>query len=248
MVLSSGLGTNESEAADIVVRGSLNASRRLTGMAEMYSILHLEPGDELDFEKKSDNEIKILRIKKAPVESNAIAAIVDLAGDNSTGSTGALEYLNKSRDDGDRNGVFPRKKLKYIHIDLFRPENLNFWTLQTEPDVYMVFGVLQEYTAYRYCCGTSANLLKNLGYFFGCNDDGSRLAKPDAILIDVGTKEYLIAEFKMNSSDFVSNHHKDDIDVLIVWDDDSKDKINLPNKVVCLKDVAREMASESITT
>lgn len=96
----------------------------------------------------------------------------------------------------------------------------------------MVFGALSEYTKYRYCCGASSSLLDQLGY--------SAPNKPDAILIDRTSQEYLIGEVKMKSSDFSTNHDKEDVDVLICWEDNAKvGREKLPDQIVSLKDILK---------
>jgi hypothetical protein len=70
--------------------------------------------------------------------------------------------------------------------------------------------------------------------------------KPDAVLVDDETSEYLVAEFKMRSSAFALNHQPDDVDVLIVWEDDERDRSRLPRAVVSLRDIARTAAKELI--
>lgn len=99
----------------------------------------------------------------------------------------------------------------------------------------MVSGVLQDYTNYQYCCGISKSILTSLGH-------KQESAKPDAILIDRQTNEYVLAEWKMKSSDFTKNHHKDDVDILIVWIDDEKDRSKLPLETIALKAKALEYA------
>jgi hypothetical protein len=121
---------------------------------------------------------------------------------------------------------------------VFRPENLLNWQPESEPDVYIAFGILQEYTQYRYCCATSTALNTKLGFTVG--------TKPDAILISNDTDEYLVAEFKMQSSSFKVNHQRTDIDVLIVWQDDEENRGILPPTVVCLEEIARLAAIEII--
>ena len=113
------------------------------------------------------------------------------------------------------------------------PENLNDWEPQTEPDVYLVFGVLQKYTEFRYCCGASKALLDKLGAKY------EEAAKPDAILIEAITGRYLMAEWKKYSSDFQKNHDKNDVDVLVCWLDNENDKGKLPPRVLALQDIAR---------
>jgi hypothetical protein len=125
-------------------------------------------------------------------------------------------------------GVFDRQKLKHLHCDLYRPESFQDWQPRAEPDVYLVFGHIQRFTDYRYCCGASAEFLKQLGYT-------PQKDKPDAVLVDARSGAYVLAEFKMWSSDFRTNHDKEDIDVLICWEDDEQDRTVLPGDVLALK-------------
>jgi len=59
--------------------------------------------------------------------------------------------------------VFQAKSLKCIYIEPFHPGNLNTWEPKLETDVYLIFGVLQDFTGYQYCCGSSTDLLRELG-------------------------------------------------------------------------------------
>lgn len=105
----------------------------------------------------------------------------------------------------------------------------------------MIFGLLEEYTDYKYCCGINANLLKNLGYKYDSDN-----AKPDSILINRTTEEYIIAEVKLKSTQFKSNHKKVDFDVLIVWENDEKDQSILPEFILVLSDIAKTAAIDII--
>jgi hypothetical protein len=132
--------------------------------------------------------------------------------------------------------VFDRQKLQHVHVESFAPGNLSRWNPQTEPDVYMSLGVLAEYTDYRYCCGASKALLDKLGY--------TAATKPDAILIDRTTSAYLMAEFKMRSSEFKGNHSASDVDVLVCWIDDETDKVKLPPRVLSLKSLLERIVKD----
>jgi hypothetical protein len=137
-----------------------------------------------------------------------------------------------------------RQQLRPIFMEPFRPENLATWEPQTEPDVYLAFGVLQEYTEFEYCCGASQELLSAWGY------RPASKTRPDAILISRADKSYVVAEFKISTRDFArSKHLKEDVDVLVVWNDDmagKQDKVNLPSSIVVLQDVARQAAEEGL--
>jgi len=207
--------------SDITAEGKLSTAGWLSGMARIYRALGLDIGDSVSFSVPSPTQVVVQAVQKA----GAVKPERPRPVDEGRGPAG-----------GKVESVFTRQRLKPLHIEVFSPENLRRWAPENEPDVYMVFGLLQEYTAYRYCCATSKDLLTRLGF--------TAETKPDAILVDDDTGEYLIAEFKMTSSSFTQNHKKDDVDVLIVWHDDEVDRNKLPTSVVCLKDIARTAAQE----
>ena len=206
---------------EITAEGTLNSAGWLSGMSRVYTALGIEIGDTLSFSVPSPTQIVLQTVQKSGATKPEKPKLV--TGESVTG-------------DGETESVFRRQRLKPIHIEVFSPENLRRWEPENEPDVYMVFGLLQEYTAYRYCCATSKALLTRLGF--------AAETKPDAILVDDNTGEYLIAEFKMTSSSFTQNHKRDDVDVLVVWHDDEADRTKLPRAAVCLKDIARTAAQE----
>jgi hypothetical protein len=199
--------------------GTLSARNGvLTGMSGVYSRLGLSEGGTLKIQVVDDTTIRILS-----------------ATHKLTAHKPEVHVAHKS--------VFKRKELNYIHIPIFEPENLKDWEPQTEVDVFMAFGVLQSFTDYRYCCSTNQTLLKNLGYMPTDSGNKSRkLAKPDAILLNRHNNEYLVAEFRVKSSLFNHNHGREDIDVLVVWVDDSSERSLLPELIVSLKDISRAAA------
>ena len=136
--------------------------------------------------------------------------------------------------------LFARDNYRHIHLEPFRPENLHTWEPETEADVYLAFGVLQEFTDFQYCCGASKAVLDKLGANY---TDSS---KPDAILIDRTTDEYLMAEWKKHSSDFKANHKKDDVDVLVCWNDNETQRDALPPQVLALHSVAKIAAQTAL--
>lgn len=85
------------------------------------------------------------------------------------------------------------------------------------------------------------SILRKLGYKLNDGDD-----KPDAIIIDRRSSEYLIAEWKKRTSDFKKNHRKELIDIVIAWYDDETNRSTLPT-VICLQEIARTVALESIS-
>lgn len=198
--------------------GNLHPGGILSGMAKLYKRFGLTEESKLNYKVTEDGALVILNI-----ENPSSATAEDQPSATSSTDT-----------------VFKRQSLKNIHIEPFRAENLNAWKPETETDVYLAFGVLQEYTDYQYCCGTSSSLLAKLGYK---NESSS---KPDAILISRITDEYLMAEWKMKSSDFKVNHKPEDVDVVVCWIDDESDRTSLPPKTLALQNVAREAAKIAI--
>lgn len=207
---------------ELSAEGNLTPNGALSGMSPLYRGLSLREGDIVEAEPAGASAIVITNVVRARGREE-----IDPAQ-----PTGAVDV------EGPTRSVFQRQQLRALHIEVFSPENLNRWEPATETDVYMVFGVLQEYTRHRYCCATSQALLDRLGF--------TASTKPDAILVDNDTREYLVAEFKMRSSAFTVNHEPGDVDVLIVWDDDATDRSALPREVVSLREIARHAAQEII--
>lgn len=135
--------------------------------------------------------------------------------------------------------VFDKQQLSHLHFEVFSPSNLDRWEPENETDVFYAFGLLQDFTDYSYCCGMSQRIINQLGYQY---DKDGKSSKPDAIVVQDSSGRYLVAEWKMNSKSFSINHHKNEIDVLVVWDDDSDDKAGLPDHIVELKEIARTAA------
>ena len=197
---------------DFSIDGTMNAAGYLSGMAKLYKKLSLLDGAELDFEFNAPGSIVVHNeLPAAPV---------------------AAEPLPET--------VFQKQKMKHIYIEPFRPENLNTWEPATETDIYLAFGVLQDYTDYQYCCGASKAVLDKLGATY----EGT--AKPDAILIDRLSDEYIMAEWKKYSSEFKDNHNPEDVDLLVCWTDNEKDRDKLPTKVLALHTIARTAAETTL--
>jgi len=196
-------------------RGTLNQSNALSGLSTLYRHYNLQVDDEITVDYDGTH---ILITPPGSRKRETVAAATPLVAPTVAGTPPTAPPA--------AGNVFTRKSLKHIHLEAFAERNFREWTPKTEADVYLVFGAISEYTDYKYCCGASQELLTKLGY--------SATTKPDAILIDRATSEYLIAEFKMWSSEFATNHLRDDIDVLICWSDDATDRSVLPDEVVCL--------------
>lgn len=209
--------------------GTLQDNNWIGGLAKMYRAYALEPNDVvgLDFE---DGTIIVIPPKDR-LKADTVNPVT--VGTNKDAGTCAGETSVTVTPPPAPETVFARQKLRHLHIPEFAPANLSGWNPETETDVFLVFGMLSENTDYRYCCGASKSLLADLGY--------KAETKPDSILIDRTTREYLMSEFKVYSSDFTSNHQRDDVDVLVCWIDDASDKSKLPQRVLALKDL-REKA------
>ncbi len=193
---------------------NVNRNATISGLVKLFRLFQDIPS-AIQFNVTSKNHITI----KAP-------QIVD-------------SFRNKSQQEilPGAETVLDNKQANHIYIEPYRPLNLKTWTPETETDLYMIFGDLQDLTQFEYCCGASIDVVRRL-------IPSWITTKPDAILIDRISGNYLIAEFKLQSSMFIANHNRDDIDVLICWDDDAQDKFSLPRNVVCLKDVAANAAIE----
>jgi hypothetical protein len=205
------LGANE-----LTARGTLNQSNALSGLSTLYRNYDLQVGDEIQVSYEN-GQICIT----PPIGRLKATKTVSVQQPPPLGSNNPPAAIPSTP-----SNVFAKKNLKHIHIEAFAEMNFREWSPKTEADVYLVFGSVSEFTDYKYCCGASAELLDNLGY--------KADTKPDAIIIDRATSEYLIAEFKMFSSQFKGNHKKEDIDVLICWIDDEVDRTVLPPDVVGL--------------
>lgn len=196
--------------SDLDIEGTLDKTSFIGGLAPLYKSFDLKDGDPVRI--YWDGSLLRLTPEKAPLVSPP--PTVPAATGN----------------------VFDRQCLKHLHVEPFAPGNLARWNPQTEPDIYMAFGVLSEYTDFRYCCGASKALLDKLGY--------KADTKPDAVLIDRTSYAYLMAEFKMRSSEFCLNHKCEDVDVLVCWIDDESDRSKLPSLVLSLKSLLERIVQE----
>jgi len=199
-----------------LLEGTLNRQGGLSGMAALFYKLQLKENDEIQFTTQNAQGTQSITI----VSPQPLAVPAQPPKPQGT--------------------IFSKQNLRHIFIEPFRPENLNHWEPETETDVYMAFGVLQEYTDYQYCCGASQSLLDRLGAKYDV------ATKPDAILIDRVSGEYVMGEWKKKSSEFKLNHKPEEIDVLVCWIDDESDKSKLPGKIVALHSVARVAAETNI--
>ncbi len=150
--------------------GTLTTANFIGGLARMYRVFDVKLDDtiELDF---ADGTIILTPPATPPVPAGPLAIAV--APQSPADET-----------------VFGRNNLKHLLIEPFRHASIKTWTPRTETDVYLVFGTLSDYqlTDYRYCCGASKELLAQLGYISE--------SKPDAIVIDRATNQYLMASSK----------------------------------------------------
>lgn len=192
-----------------------NNTGLISGMAALYKRYSLQSGDALGYTLRDDGVV-ILRVPEARLPG---------------------EITPPQAPDT----VFERQKLLHVHMEQFRPENLRYWEPENEVDVFMVFGVLQDYTEFRYCRGLSQALIAQLRYRYRVGS-----SKPDAVVVEAATGRYLIAEWKKNSSDFKTNHSREDVDVLVVWNDDEAKRDVLPERVLDLREVARIQAMEAL--
>jgi len=199
---------------DLEIDGKVYADGFLSGLSALYRHFDLEVGDQVGVDY-----IGTTIVLSPPQGKRSVPAV--------------RKEHPADREVAERGQpVFERQSPKHIHIEPYAPGNLERWKPQTEPDIYMVFGALSEFTDYRYCCGTGTELLDRLGYAAG--------TKPDAILVDRSTGQCLMAESEMNSKAFKANHGPNDVDVLVCWIDDEEDRSTLPRTVLGLKALLEE--------
>ncbi len=198
--------------SDFTTEGTLVDAFRLTGLSALFYRLQLKEGDTVKFRVQNITGAQTLTVIAPTATLPPIPA----------------------------KSIFAKNNLQHIHIEPFRPESLNHWEPETETDVYMAFGVLQDNTDFQYCCGASQAILTKLGAKY------DEATKPDAILIDKTTREYVMGEWKKKSSDFKANHKPEDVDVLVCWIDDETDRAKLPKKTVSLHEIAKLAAEANL--
>ena len=206
-----------------LVLGTYNRNGWLSGMAKVYSLFNLQPGSLFELTWTSELTLKTNVLPVDDLVALDSQCIIE---------DGTMDNLN--------NNIHPRAEttyerfnLNHIHFDVYDTRLFDVWVPQTETDIYLAFGQLQERTIYQYVCGFNVETKRKLGY-------PREVTTPDAILIDRITKKYLIAEFKPYSSSFSINHNKADVDVLVVWIDDEQDRTKLPDRVVVMQTYARD--------
>lgn len=205
------------------VTGRLYSNGVLGGLAPLYDNFTLGDGDEVPVKYEASTIIL------APPTSK----LIPVSSPQSDGDKKSVpEYKTKY--------VFERQSLRHLHIERFTPGRYRDWVPRGEPDVYMVFGEVADLTKYQYCCGTATELLDRLGY-------STNGAKPDAILIERSTGQYLIAEFEVQSSKFkVHKHERDAVDVLVCWEDDEVDRDLIPGAVLALQPLIASAIKEGL--
>lgn len=208
------------EDPDFSVSGKLDGSGYISGIAKLYNYLKLQPDMVVNFDVTPDGSM-LIREPSAPNRG---------AGED------LIEVLEPQP-----TLVFERMGLRHVHFEPFSPENLRRWQPETETDVYLVFGVLQDFTDYQYCCGASKAVLEKVGA------DYSETAKPDAILVDRTTGQYVMAEWKKYSSEFKLNHAPQDVDVVVCWEDDETNRAALPPRTLPLRTIAQTAAKRLLT-
>lgn len=208
------------QSSDSRYEGRLNPNGVVTGLTKLFVEEGITTQSELAFQVTSEGIIELAITRRPPQEQKV----------SSNEQVQPVSVIDQY--------VADTMQLKWIHFDAFRPANGKYWIPKTEADVYMVFGLLQELTDYTYCCGASKEALKRIAYPL-TDDSEDNPRKPDAILIEKATDRYVIAEFKMNSSKYHTNHQPKDVDVLIVWIDDESDRSLLPSRVVNLYETAQ---------
>jgi len=214
--------------------GAYQANGKLSGQAAVHDLYEIDGDIDLEYRLSPDGTVVEITtpLSEAKRPQVGLATPVDTESEAKLPAE-AQEAQVPAAPVGDT--VLDRRMLRHIHFEPFRPTNLDVWSPQTETDIYLVFGVLQESTKYEYCCGASKEVLNRLGYSL------AEITKPDAILIRRASQEYVLAECKMRSKDYKPNNY--DVDVLVVWEDDAAERDGLP-EVIALRPIAREVARQ----
>lgn len=226
----------------------------LTSVSKVYRDLGAEEGDVLEIEIIDYGTGKILQFNPSGVskeDPDAEETVLTVNQLKELCKCNGLQVSGKKSDIVARlvkegipletplqgvDCVWMRQGLRPIDFEQFKITNMD-WEPATEPDVYLAFKALEEHTGYVYCSGYSKELGRRLRYTY------TGKSKPDAILIHDQSREYRMCEFKIYSSEFTTNHDKDDVDVLICWFDDETDRGELPDDVVDLRKIAQSTAS-----
>jgi hypothetical protein len=211
---------------DESLSGTLQAGGLIGGLGAMY-VRYPSLGDGSEVEIAFDGtEITITPPNSTAMDTPSTApSSVEPQPQGSLPMSTAPEY------------VLDRKTAHRVFVPPYAPGALNSWEPKGEPDVYMVFGRVAEFTPFRYCCAASQEVLNKLGLDIK--------PKPDAVLIENGTDRYVIAEFEVHSNEFFKHGHQaDDIDVLVCWADnveETAERKKLPQRILCLHALVQEL-------
>ncbi len=149
--------------------GKLNKNGVISGLSKLFYEQNLKSDMSFYYENHETDSIKLY----IPQECTAKAVL---------GNSSPIES--------------PSKNLKWFHNEIFYPDSLERWDPNAESDIYIVWGALQELTDYSYCGAVNKEILSKLEYF---KRIPTAKNKPDAILYDKRTGNYLLAEFKIKS-------------------------------------------------
>lgn len=136
----------------------------------------------------------------------------------------------------------PSAKIAWLHSELFTTDNSHRWELTSILDVFFVFSLLHEKTGYNYCRALNRDYLDKTEYF---SRIPTATTNPDAVLQHIDSERYFIAKFEIHSSNYKINFTANDVDVLVVWMDNEKDRSRLPRYVVELSKIVNNVASFS---
>jgi hypothetical protein len=220
---------------ELSMGGTVNHNGWTTGLTRLHRHFNLVVGDKL--EADFQNGKILLSVPEDIRQRGDTASAAAQTSDPDSGVVGgpptdAADVATATNDQASLT-VMSRFKMSHKHLEKLSPRNVNTWKPRYESDLYVVFGMLSALEAldYEFCCGTDIELLRD--WKFPVDDH----EKPDCIVVDKATGDYLIAEFKIKSSRFTANHDAEAIDLLFCWDHDAPEYGKLPNKVVCLRDV-----------
>ena len=226
---------------DLDMRGTVNANGWTTGLTRLHRRFNLAVGDNLQADFQNGRVVLTLptEILQRGGTTSVVAQLPAPDSDELTDSQAQAVDVAPAADEPTILTVMSRFKMKHKHLEKLSPRNVNAWQPRYESDLYVVFGMLSALEAldYEYCCGTNVELLRDLKFPTASHE------KPDCIVVDKATGDYLVAEFKIRSSSFTTNHSVEAIDLLFCWIHDAPPNTVLP-KVICLHAVLNAAISE----
>jgi len=241
--------------------GLLNSNGILSGLGAFYKYFNLSGSEEIEIfsdyqEAENGTPLEPTKITIAiqpPVLAQEQAAVVAGDGEDRGGNVGGEgvdtgDMRNVDGGGDDLRTTFSRHGFDAPHFETCEFKNYATWEPREEKDLYAALALVSSrgLMNYRFVCSTNERLLVDIGW----RKKFPNGTKPDALLVEEINRSYsryVLAEFKIKSSKFETNHAFDEVDVLICWEHDTANNgdARLPSKVYSLKDIIRRYLGEN---